>query len=556
MFTNLPPITRNILEHNKQGFSDLVTSEQSEYLRCSFNMDKIPSLTNEKEASDLLRHAIDTKMHVLVCSDFDCDGLSGAAVGYHGLKLAGANYEIIHNKRINGNGFTDGFVKTILEIHAVRPVDLIITCDHGSGSNCWPAYKVLKKHGIKKIVITDHHTIGEGDQSAVDVIVNPQQNIKDDPIGLSGCATFFKVLANLFTTDESKAEYYRKCLPYAAITTVSDVMPLDIPYNRMIVRAGLQLMNSSDGLWGRLANALGLPGAYSYKSIGYVIAPYINTGNRTSKEELFYKILTDPTDEDIKEGIKLNTSRKRVRADAMRLAMDSLEGMPVGKSLSIIVDTPMAINGIIANNLGEAYRVPTTCFMVVGDGSRLAGSARGVLKEMHIADMFKEMAAIDDSLFISSGGHSGAGGCNIHRDKFNRFKELFELVASKIKTVKEVVDRRYIIDINTKYLNHGIVEEVDYAGPYGKNWEFPLFRGKFKIKGVIALGNMAIVTMVTAGGMDIKGTYFYKDSDTKSNIEYALERNTVVELIFEPQFYKRYQRINFTILIDEFKIAI
>jgi len=387
------------------------------------------------------------------------------------------------------------------------------------------------------------------------VFINPRKS-DGDPVGMCGTYVMFKVLSNLHLDDDDiYSNLYRKCLPHVAIATVSDVMDVSIWYNRVAVRAGLEIMNSGVMLWDKLSTVLNIPVRYSYKDIGYVVAPYINTGNRTSREELYYEILVNDNEEEldslILEGARLNASRKSVRKTVLSNVLMSIDPATVHNSIALIVEAPMAINGILANAIGEVHSVPTICFSLNKEDNTLAGSARACVDHVHIAKAFNRMADMDSDLFIAHGGHAGAGGCCIPFNKFDVFKKLFDIASSEFPKPKEVKKTDIILDINTKHLTPSVIDWVNYSGPYGKGWILPQLRGVFRLQGMFHVGTMAILMLQGANGKKYKATYFYNKNETKDSVSDRLVRNSIVTAIFEPQYYRRKNSISVSLMIHE-----
>jgi len=548
---DISQMTINIVKANAGDASDI---EVLKYLDSKFDIAKIPSLTDEDKAVDLIKKVIADNGYILGCSDYDSDGLGGGAVIHKALKGKSNNYDVICNKRCNGNGFNPVFIEQIKKIHDKKPISLIITADHGSA--CRDELKELKDYGIKHIIITDHHDIPiDRYPDTVDVFINPQK-VDGDPIGMCGTYVVFKVLSNLYKDDKDiYTNLYKPCLPHVAIATISDVMSLNIWYNRVVVRAGLDIMNSDIPLWDKLSEALNIPISYSYKDIGYVLAPFINTGNRASREELYLEILTteDETKLDllIQEGCQINITRKSVRKKVLSNVMMSIDTSTIQNSLALIVEAPMAINGILANSIGDTYNVPVVCFSVNKKNNTLSGSARACVEHVHIAKMFNRMAELDSELFLGQGGHAGAGGCTIPFDKFDTFKKLFDIAASEFVKPDVVKDNEIIMDINTKYLTPSVIDWINYAGPYGKDWIMPKLRGSFRLMGMFHVGSLAILNVLGANGKKYKATYFYNKNETMDSINDRLTKGTVISVVFEPQYYRRRNKVSVSLLIHE-----
>jgi len=550
---DIPKLSLEILKHNIPNYIELSNDQILEYFKYGYDIFSLPKLPDEEKGLAILKDTITQNELIVIAGDYDCDGLSGAAIGYKALKYKSNNYKVIHNKRINGNGFTESFMETIIAIHKETPISLLISVDHGS--NDIRSVDEMHAIGIKNVIITDHHSITDQGTVNADAFINPQRD--DNTLkGMCGAHVLFKLLSGLYIDNNGEMDkdifntLYKPCLPYVALATIADVVPLNYDYNRRAVRGGVMLMNASDGLWSILIDRLGIPGLIMYKDLGFKLGPFINTGNRSNNEELFYKILVEEDAvklaELITDGCKLNMSRKKVRSNAMKELSISYKPEPEDHSACLIIDVPMAINGVIAGNVGEMYKVPAVCFSHVKDKNILVGSARATLKHISIVDVFKTMSNIDSELFIGCGGHAGAGGCSIPFNKFDRFKELFNKVVSEIPKPDKIEDGLYIIDFNTKHLNYGIVEEIDYTGPYGNYWPSPLLRGNFRVEAVYTYTSMAIILLRALNGNFFKCTYFYKTNSS----ELTIDKGDVIIVVFEPQYYKRNNNVNFTLLID------
>jgi len=553
----IPLLTLEILKRNLDNYEDLSEEDICRYLDTCFDIKNIPALTGEAEAVTLIKEVISDNGYILGVCDYDSDGLNSGAIIHKALKHKSSNYGVIHNKRCDGNGFNPVLNKKIMDIHDKTPISLIITADHGS--SCKEAFDELYEYGIKHIIITDHHTIPKDNPPEnVDVFINPHRT-HGDPIGMCGAYTVFKVLSGLYVDDEDIFEkLYRPCLPHVAIATVTDVMGVDIWYNRIAVRAGIQLMNADTGMWDMLSKMMSIPGSYSYKDIGFILGPFINTGNRASAEELYFSILTSEPDnpelpELIETGMRLNIARKKVRKETLGRAMLEVIPSQVDCSVCIVVDSTMAINGILANNIGEVYNVPCVCFSHVPESDTLAGSARACVGYANISEMFIEMNRLHPDLFLAYGGHSGAGGCSIKTDKLELFKMVLNDVSRKRKEswVGKSETKDIIIDISTAGLTPGVVDAINHAGPYGKGWVMPSLRGVFRIAKAIHLKGISILNLMTAGGMDVKGTYFHRDNDTVESVSDLMPRGAIIKAIFEPQYYKRNGRTDLTVVIND-----
>jgi len=552
----LPELTKNIILRNASRSVETGVNDITNMTNAVLDITKLPFLENELDAVTILQDGIANQGHICIAADYDSDGLNSAAIAYKALTLLDAHVSIVVNHRKDGNGFNPVLVGSIKDLHDNDAIDVLVTVDHGSSNK--DELMGLKEYGVGKVIITDHHDIPPDNRpdaadSTIDVFINSHKS-PGQPVGYCGGGVIFKVLSNLFTPGtEAMGEFLRTCLPHAACATVGDVMGMDIWYNRWIVNAGIQYMNADELLWSTLANALNISGKIRTRDLGYILCPFINTGNRSDEETLFFNILTTTSMETLSElvstGVHLNITRKSVRAKISTIVEGRVAKEGVGKAISVIIDCELAIAGIIANQIGEVHRVPATCFSLDAVKGQYNGSARAVLPYISIVDVFRTMDKLAPGLFIKYGGHQGAGGCSVPHDRYNEFKELFDKVVGDVKVPDQVDTAFPPIELAGKELVHGIVDIVDLAGPYGKNWPSPTFRTKVTVKMVRLFASMGILEVMTNTGMLVKATVFYSRDISRDVIEYMCERGSTVVITYEPQYYKRSGKIALTLMI-------
>src|SRR3989338_4974769 len=100
-----------------------------------------------------LQKAINARERVVVYGDYDVDGLSGAALLIHTLRMLGAevSYRIPH-RREDGYGLHQKYVEEL----AREKTNVLITVD--LGISCATEIALAESLGID-VIITDHHTL-------------------------------------------------------------------------------------------------------------------------------------------------------------------------------------------------------------------------------------------------------------------------------------------------------------------------------------------------------------------------------------------------------------
>lgn len=523
--------------------SDIFTT----HLDLSKNIERLPDID---PVTDMIAEAVRSKKNVLLVSDYDADGLTSASVMHFMFKdyfhHPEDKYHNMINQRILGNGINDTLVKDIKELHDKWPVDLMITADHGSSDN--KAYAELKAYGIKNIIVTDHHGIDVNNPPVeATYLINPQRDDSTYFKDVSGCFIAFITLYHTLIKlkPDTKPHNVLKLLPYVAFSTISDVMSLDNPINRQVVQIGLREMNRfRSPVWLAIRQTLSINTSITYKEIGFKLSPLVNTGNRSNNEKLVFSLLIEEDLNKAKELAsqvgKLNAGRKKKSKEINSYIASKLPDYK--KSHSIVCynpDTTLAINGVIANQIGESNGLPTVCFSPVKDKDVFTGSARAVLSEINIGSIFASIKEKYPGVIISGGGHSGGGGCTIPSDKFDEFTTYFNeeaKIALKDRTVSKEIS--YLIDMPSSDITPSKVLEVYRLSPYGKNWEEPKFKSSFKLTSVNIYGTVCKLNLITNTGNRTEAMWFFKETTdiTIDNIKNKLKPGDIIDIVYTLSF--------------------
>ena len=82
-----------------------------------------------------------------------------------------------------------------------------------------------------------------------------------------------------------------------------------------------------------------------------------------------------------------------------------------------------------------------------------------------------------------------AAGASIHKDNFEKFKELFNQVAKE--NLGNPNDEEIISDgeLPSNYLTIGFARDLEAYGPWGNGFEEPCFDGEYTVEDVFVVGN-------------------------------------------------------------------
>jgi single-stranded-DNA-specific exonuclease len=212
-----------------------------------------PLLLNDIEpALTRIQRAISANEKIMIFGDYDVDGISSSWVIYTFFTrfLGYKNISIrLPHRLMDGYGIKSYHLD---EIKAAG-VTLVITVDNGITSVA--EAKHAREIGLD-MVITDHHKPLAEIPEAIAVVnpqISPNMRLKE----ICGAMVAFKVvnaLAQRLITDRTRRdEAFHYMIPIVAIATVADCMPL-IDENRLIVKYGLERINSRQGIPESLAN--------------------------------------------------------------------------------------------------------------------------------------------------------------------------------------------------------------------------------------------------------------------------------------------------------------
>lgn len=532
----------------------ITNSVYEEYMFNKLNIFKdLYSLKDVDVAGKIISQHLDEKSHILIVSDYDCDGITSAIVIYKMLKEKlgkTKNVSVLINQRVNGNGYTRHLMSEILSLHSSKHVDLIISSDHGSSNN--EQFIILKEAGIK-MVITDHHQIPDTSylpddyvidnastkdvtveeisrkfRFAADAFVNNQRVDSKYHTEVSGCFIAFLTMlaAHVEVTNNTVDDsMFNDVFPYVAISTISDVMSMALPINRYIVKTGLNELNSARAKkWGVIKSVVGITGIVTPRDIGFKIAPLINTASRLNCERLAFDMLVENDPELVYAKACLLAEKSDLRKSITRTltkeAMKDIVRFPYKNSIVAVIKTDVEINGIVAANLGTARNKPTVCFIQNRhDENILSGSCRSIVNEVDIFNILKTLQENHSDIIIKFGGHKGAAGCSIYKDKIDVFRELFDKYAGEqLLTLKPTHEITVDAVLPDTMLTPILSKVIESCGPYGKDWTEPIFLTKLKVLNIYITGSIARLVFLRKDNTEIEGVHFFA-----KNGEYTLE---------------------------------
>ena len=432
-------------------------------------------LTGATDAAARIVAACRNGERIVLYGDYDVDGMTGVAILYSCLSLAGADVDVYVPHRLD-EGY--GLHPDALDSLIAAGGKLIVTVD--CGISAVEAVAHARAKGVD-LIVTDHHVISDALPDAT-VIVHPAAPPGDYPFrDLAGAGVAFKLawqvareLCGSDRVDEPMREFLLNATCLAALGTIADVVPL-IDENRVIATYGLTGLPHTQHMGLRaLIESAGLDGEkLDAFHVGFVLAPRLNAAGRMGHAAEAVELLTGRAGERSREIAdyltQQNTERQKVEraiadqaiemVESRNLASDDRRGIVLASE-----DWHGGVIGIVASRLVRRFNRPAVMIAVNGDGKG-QGSCRSI-DGLHMRDA---LAACDEHL-LSFGGHAMAAGLSIDPANIDAFAEAFVAYANSQLSPDDLTPTlRVDAETTIGLLNYQAVEHLARLAPHGQS---------------------------------------------------------------------------------------
>lgn len=513
--------------------------------------------TDMQKTIERLSRAIENNETIIIYGDFDADGVTSTSVLYKTLKFLGANvHYFIPDRENEGHGFDK---KALIKLMTTVKPKVIISVDCGISDV--DAVKFINSFKIIDVIITDHHEAPEILPEAY-AIINPKapgaldENLTAKQIEhltyLAGCGVAFKV-AQALLTKYGKVEFVYEILPFVAVGTVADVVPL-LGENRYFVTKGLELISRGkhNGLK-RLLESAGydITKGITSENIAFGIAPRINASGRLDTVDAALKVLISENPQEVEMAVttlnELNKVRQTLCAEIFEQA-DKMVQKEGNKNPAIVLFSEawhIGIIGIVASKLVEKYYKPVFLMSYVKEKDQYRCSARSI----EGVPLYDVIAANSD-LFDGFGGHKLAAGLS-----FTGEKTPFEIVKKALnETVREYTSTKELkpfikIDlmVEPKDVTVELVEEISQLEPFGASNPSPIFAmNNLKItqKRLMGSDNSHLRLNVTSDADEFTAIW-WKRGDA------GLSSGDSLDIAFHPQINEFNGNVSVQLIIDD-----
>lgn len=402
-----------------------------------------------------IRAAMERGERCCVYGDYDADGVSASALLYEYLLEAGMDV-CCHIPEREGEGY--GMHEDAVRRLAAEGVRLIITVDNGISAVQEVA--LAQELGVD-VIVTDHHQCPP-ELPACIALVNPMRGGYPFP-RLSGAGVAFKLLEAL-----AGRERALKALPFAALATVADVVPL-VGENRVIAALGMERIKDRPGLAALLEVAGAAAGPVGGDTLAYRLAPRINAAGRMGDPMRAFRLLLA---KDLEEAMPLalilneeNARRQQTERHILAAAEAMLAVYGLAERRGILLHHPdwhPGVIGIVASRLVGAYHRPALLFheengMLIGSGRSIPG--------INLVDCLEACKAH----LLKYGGHAQAAGMTLAREAFPAFQAAFEAyLREHIPADAFLPKASYSLEAALNGLTIGMARELMRLAPFGE----------------------------------------------------------------------------------------
>ncbi|WP_069383186.1 single-stranded-DNA-specific exonuclease RecJ [Halomonas caseinilytica] len=485
-------------------------------------------LQDGRRAAERIARAVTEGEHIGILTDYDVDGITSHVVIRRTLnELFGIPENRLHSligHRIHdGYGISLPLVERTLSL-SPRP-SLVITADCGSSDE--PRIARLREAGID-VVVSDHHALPtEGPPASAFATVNPTRDdcTYPDPT-IAGCMVAWLVMSLTrsvlieWGVLEPATPKLSPWLSYVALGTVADCVSLGGSVaNRAVVTHGLTLINRMEAAcWRTMAQRLGADSVpFDAETLAFQMGPRINARSRLDDPYAalhFMLAVDDATAAGHLETLDQdNQSRKSIEAEmterARGLAMAELEaGAPV--LVVLLEEGHPGVQGIVASRLVQAFGRPALVLTPAAQPGMLTGSGRSI-EALHLRDALQRAFELAPASLPRFGGHRGAAGVGVPREAFDDFRQAL-LQAAREQLGDTELGPRVFTDgeLEAGQLDLKTLDEIEALGPYGREFDAPLFEGVLRVESLRTVGadGSHLMLELSSGATSVRAIWF------------------------------------------------
>ncbi|MDA1354460.1 MAG: DHHA1 domain-containing protein, partial [bacterium] len=401
-----------------------------------------------------------------------------------------------------------------VEYAASKGIDVIITDHHIVGKTLPKAFAIINPYMIKK--------------------PTPEQKLSGAGVSFKLIVGVAKTLKTTYPK-----QLYEFLLAVSALGTISDRVSLQEPMNRAMVSAGIRALNNSQmpGLKALIDISVGQGVTLKPRDISRTISPRLNApgrignphenipdsnmvvdlmlaglkGKNQSSAKGIKKLVSQFMNVlDIEKAIKsgdlvgdkaeavdeINEKRKRI-TEKIELELEDKIAQEVDKENDRIIiikgnDWNSGVIGIDADRVRDRFHRPVILVTEYTGEDYVKGSCRSIpnidmyslieaFQDAFIEEYKKnpfqmEVQTLDGPKMVSAfGGHAQACGFSMHKDDFQKFKEMVSHAGKQLDDSMFNFAYEVIEPIRFNQVNAELLMKLEKLSPYGQGFEFPVF---------------------------------------------------------------------------------
>ncbi|MFO0660357.1 MAG: single-stranded-DNA-specific exonuclease RecJ [Polyangiaceae bacterium] len=430
------------------------------------------AMADRDSAADRLVFALRAGEPIVVFGDYDCDGITAAAIMTEALrKLGGRVTPLLASRFDGGYGLSDDALQRVL---SASP-KLLVTCDCGSSDH--PRVHAAARAGIDVIVI-DHHLVPAEALDAV-AFLNPHRPECGFPYkGLASCGLALSIAAAVRTKLGVELDM-RPFLDLVAVGTIADVAPLDGD-NRALVRSGMELLRNGarPGLKALAEYAkLNLSGGLTAEDISFGIAPRINAPGRMGAPEMALELLLARDTMQARSAAaqceQANQRRKEIQDRMITEALADIAQRGLADQNAIVVGRENWHHGVVGIVAG---RVASQFHKSVIVASIEQGIAKGSVRSARGVPVVTALNRCR-SLLLRLGGHEKAAGVEFEASKLMALQEAFSAECASLMNDPAAVmpvEQRVHVRLDESDSAEGVFRDFASLEPCGEANRAPM----------------------------------------------------------------------------------
>lgn len=423
-------------------------------------------------AVERVRTAIRAGEPILIHGDYDVDGISGTVLLLKFFGLMQTTVRPFIPARSDGYSFGDASVQAVAD----GGYRLVISVDNGTNA-CEPIRRI-QQLGCD-VIVTDHHGTTD-DVAEAYAVLNPRlpqagypdRNLAGVGVAFRLCAAVAESFSQGMLQSPDFADFLTDAMTLIALGTVADVAPLQ-GENRILVHHGMRALAEcrNPGIRALLDTAGLSNRSPEVEDIAFRLAPLINAAGRMGHAQEAVDLLMAPGYAEAQAAAKVLERHNLERRKVERRLQDEVMQQLVQSDQPAVVlagdDWHPGVLGIVAARVAEQTGKPT---ILVAFGEEVGRGSGRAVGGIHLRNALAECS----DCLIAHGGHAAAVGLEIHRSRFDEFRDRFAAACRRLMAEMPPVP----VDGWSSFaeLDPAAIRKLDQLGPFGNGNRRPRFR--------------------------------------------------------------------------------